>query len=227
MSDAAWLAAVAAAPDDALVRLAYADWLDDHADPRAELLRLDVELAGRVDDDPTAVLLRTRLAELASEADARWRAAVCRVPMAFDGWADDGFCECETAVTLAPGVFATDPGGQHYLVRQPAGPDEVAAVCEAAFGCPELAIRYLGTDPVVIRRLGNDPIYCDHLIRDDSPAVQPAPSPPPLPPPGDSPWLTVTANAPPPAESQTPWWLILLGGSVALRMLAALIRNWG
>jgi uncharacterized protein (TIGR02996 family) len=39
--DAAFLRAVIASPDDATPRLVYADWLEERADPRAELLRSD------------------------------------------------------------------------------------------------------------------------------------------------------------------------------------------
>ena len=38
------LAAIRARPDDALLRLVYADWLQDHGDPRHELVRLETEL---------------------------------------------------------------------------------------------------------------------------------------------------------------------------------------
>lgn len=42
--EAAFLAAIRANRDDELVRLVYADWLDERNDPRGEYLRLNVEL---------------------------------------------------------------------------------------------------------------------------------------------------------------------------------------
>lgn len=41
----AFLAAIQAAPAEALPRLVYADWLEDHGDSRAEFLRLQQQLA--------------------------------------------------------------------------------------------------------------------------------------------------------------------------------------
>lgn len=43
-AEAAFLAAVAAAPQDSLPRLVYADWLDEQGDPRAELIRVVEEM---------------------------------------------------------------------------------------------------------------------------------------------------------------------------------------
>jgi uncharacterized protein (TIGR02996 family) len=41
MNDASFLSAIAAKPTDAQLRLAYADWLEEQRDPRAELIRLE------------------------------------------------------------------------------------------------------------------------------------------------------------------------------------------
>jgi len=40
----AFVAAIVNAPDDATARLVYADWLEERGDPRAEFLRLAVDL---------------------------------------------------------------------------------------------------------------------------------------------------------------------------------------
>jgi len=47
---------------DPLRRLVFADWLDDHSDPRAEWLRIDCELArlGQQDDRRPALEARKR-----------------------------------------------------------------------------------------------------------------------------------------------------------------------
>src|SRR5207248_10108910 len=39
-----FLAAIAARPADRTARLVYADWLDEHGDPRGELIRIEEEL---------------------------------------------------------------------------------------------------------------------------------------------------------------------------------------
>src|SRR5262245_34066739 len=43
-NEAAFLAAIRAAPNDAALRLVYADWLDEEADPRGELVRIEEEM---------------------------------------------------------------------------------------------------------------------------------------------------------------------------------------
>jgi formylglycine-generating enzyme len=47
-------------PDDRAARLIFADWLDDHDDPRGEFLRLQAELAVWVPDHQRRSLLRQR-----------------------------------------------------------------------------------------------------------------------------------------------------------------------
>jgi uncharacterized protein (TIGR02996 family) len=65
-----FLDALAAAPDDGLTRLAYADWLEERGDPRAELLRL--EEAPRAGGPPP------RLLALHGTLDAEWVLRVSR-----------------------------------------------------------------------------------------------------------------------------------------------------
>jgi uncharacterized protein (TIGR02996 family) len=221
VTDADWLVGVAAAPDDPLVRLAYADWLDDRGDPRGELLRLDVQLAALADDDPAAETLRRRLNELLVAADAPWRAAVCRVPVEFDGWVDAGYCDCEVPDECAPSLFGWQDAGEHSLTRQPVDYQELLAMVRAARGCYGRAIRYAGTDPAVIRLLGNDSSYCVHSLQAQSPTVVPLPTPsasnehstPPH-------TLGVAAGE----SGHLQWWVILLGISAAIKLVAALVR---
>ncbi len=182
MTDADWLAAVAAAPGDPLPRLAYADWLDDHDDPRGEQLRLDTQLSGLADADLAAEPLRQRLVELVHGTDARWRAAVCRVPARFDGWLDQELCDCEGPAEFAPALFEWPETEAHRLTRQPANRAELTALCAAARACYGGCVRYSGTDPVVIRMLGNNPLYCDHVIKGlPSDTMPPADTPPAAP----------------------------------------------
>jgi uncharacterized protein (TIGR02996 family) len=71
--DFPFLRAVFNQPDDDVLRLVYADWLDEHDDPRAEFLRLDVERrrpenGGKDRQDA----LEQRLRDLAPKLDTRW-----------------------------------------------------------------------------------------------------------------------------------------------------------
>jgi uncharacterized protein (TIGR02996 family) len=70
----AFLAAIQADPDDPTARLVFADWLEDHGDPRAELLRLGVALEP-VRDNPQerqAVALRRQLTAWQKRYLAAW-----------------------------------------------------------------------------------------------------------------------------------------------------------
>ena len=59
-----FLRAITSAIDDRTPRLVFADWLDDHGDPRAEWLRLDCELAGLGQRDDRRPALEARKREL-------------------------------------------------------------------------------------------------------------------------------------------------------------------
>ena len=90
---AAFLAAVAADPHDRLPRLVYADWLDEHDDPRGELVRLEDGLLDIPPADDRYWQLRERRNALRATVDADWLAAV-RVgldstPLLAHGWPDD------------------------------------------------------------------------------------------------------------------------------------------
>ena len=64
-----FLSAIMAAPDDHTLKLVYADWLDERDDPRAEILRLKVQVASLADGWPAA---RDRLAELEPTVPPTW-----------------------------------------------------------------------------------------------------------------------------------------------------------
>jgi len=81
--EAALLAAIRAHPDEDAPRLAYADWLDEHrpapsegTNPRAELIRAQIELARRGDYDtsPVTTALRDRAEQLLHEHSRAWTA---------------------------------------------------------------------------------------------------------------------------------------------------------
>src|SRR5437762_1241175 len=72
-SEASFLQAIRADPDDDAVRLIFADWLEDQGDtPRAEFIRLQVERAGLPPEDPHAQDLLDREEELLVLHRATW-----------------------------------------------------------------------------------------------------------------------------------------------------------
>ena len=69
----ALLAAIAANPDDDLVRLVYADYLEENGDPdRAELIRVQIELTHLPEDDPTWLETDGRRKLLLAANRTRW-----------------------------------------------------------------------------------------------------------------------------------------------------------
>jgi uncharacterized protein (TIGR02996 family) len=71
----ALLRAICEAPDDDAPRLIYADWLDEHGDPRqAEFIRVQIELARAREDDQQTHLLKQREQDLWREL-RKWRYA--------------------------------------------------------------------------------------------------------------------------------------------------------
>jgi len=73
--EAAFLEAIRAAPHDLAPRLVYADWLDDHSDPRGELIRVEEEMRTLPAFADRYWELKPRRNELRQRADADWRAA--------------------------------------------------------------------------------------------------------------------------------------------------------
>jgi uncharacterized protein (TIGR02996 family) len=64
-----FLSAIMANPDDRTTKLVYADWLEERNDPRSEIVRLKVKVAGLEDGWIEA---RDRLAELEPTVPATW-----------------------------------------------------------------------------------------------------------------------------------------------------------
>ena len=77
MSDeAGFLAAIRAKPDDDALRLVYADWLEERADPRAEFVRLDTMLSKEVHSPNSEA--QSRLKQLRLHLDREWMLAIGR-----------------------------------------------------------------------------------------------------------------------------------------------------
>jgi len=94
--DAAFIAAIRAAPGDDAARLVYADWLEERGDPRAAYLRAAVALAALELTDPRRGELLTSMIATGRQFAPEWLAAVSRTP------AEDG--EPDGAGPLVPGI---------------------------------------------------------------------------------------------------------------------------
>jgi uncharacterized protein (TIGR02996 family) len=81
MVDDDFVQRILAAPNDASVRLVYADWLEERGDPRATFLRVEVALAAAASGGRLHRELQAGLRETAASIDAGWLAAVSRVPI--------------------------------------------------------------------------------------------------------------------------------------------------
>src|SRR5215470_1619052 len=68
----AFLQAILAEPDDDGLRLMYADWLEEHGDPRGEFIRLQCALAGMRYDDPRRRGMDSRARELLVRHGKGW-----------------------------------------------------------------------------------------------------------------------------------------------------------
>lgn len=82
--EAAFLAAIAAAPGDHLVRLVYADWLDEAGRPGGEFLRTEAELVAVPTGQHRWHEVFKGYQRLGAELPQEWRTAVCLHPM--DHW---------------------------------------------------------------------------------------------------------------------------------------------
>ncbi len=143
--DNAFLLAVQAAPDDAHVRLVYADWLDERGDPRAEFPRCQVARDRLPPADPACAPLLER--------EARLRQAH---PAVIRPW--------ERQLTLARIRALIAGGGANPYTPAPCLTEPEAAAWEAAHGValPEeyrLFLRGIGDGGVM------PGAYCDFDLR--------------------------------------------------------------
>jgi uncharacterized protein (TIGR02996 family) len=77
--DETFVRAIRANPDDETARLAYADWLDDRADPRAAYLRAEAAWVALQPADEQYRPLFRRVSQLAAALDPEWFADVSRM----------------------------------------------------------------------------------------------------------------------------------------------------
>jgi uncharacterized protein (TIGR02996 family) len=75
MSDErAFFRAISSKPLDRTVRLVYADWLEERNDPRAEFVRVQVQLSELPPDDPSRPAVEAREQKLRAACPAYWLA---------------------------------------------------------------------------------------------------------------------------------------------------------
>jgi len=77
-------------PDDDRPRLAYADWLEKHSDPRAQLIRVECQLASLDEEDPRRVPLNKSRDNLLDAYTYDWftklPGSAAKIPIRTDEW---------------------------------------------------------------------------------------------------------------------------------------------
>lgn len=71
-TDAEFIETIRERPDDDVPRLIYADWLDEHDDPKGEFIRVQIQLAGMTRDDPARWDLELRQHRLLHRHGWEW-----------------------------------------------------------------------------------------------------------------------------------------------------------
>jgi uncharacterized protein (TIGR02996 family) len=123
--DASLLRAVLDAPEEDAPRFACAAWLEAHGDrARAELIRVQLALAGMVPDDPDGAALRARQGALLRAHLDAWHEALPELSEAL-AWEDPrrGFVEGVSAVPTEelPRRAEELPGGRGALASRDTG----------------------------------------------------------------------------------------------------------
>jgi uncharacterized protein (TIGR02996 family) len=153
MSEAeGFVRAIAEDPYDAAVRLVYADWLEDHGDPRrAELIRVQCELEPIRDryEIARACELHAREGVLLREHRKEWLGPM---PEGWDDWQTGagvefrrGFVDVvsmpvRTFLALGPEVLRLHPTVRRLVLFRVNGYGERLAACPALAGLPEMEL---------------------------------------------------------------------------------------
>jgi uncharacterized protein (TIGR02996 family) len=118
----AFLRAILDEPADDLPRLVYADWLEEHSDPRADFIRGQIALDRWPGDDSRRPPLEARVRTLQKEHQAGWLGPLRGV---VDGWEfRRGFVEKivitpERFVENAELIFRSAPVRHVHIFRRP------------------------------------------------------------------------------------------------------------
>lgn len=129
--DDAFLHDILAHPDDDAPRLIYADWLDEHNDPRGEFIRVQCTLAQLSDEDPRRWLLEQREQEMLREHQAEWLPKdIGNVPCVFRrGFVEEISLFTQDFLTVAERLFEQTPL-QHLCLREPISAAEIGRARE-------------------------------------------------------------------------------------------------
>jgi uncharacterized protein (TIGR02996 family) len=117
-----FLRAILASPGDAAVRLVYADWLEDRADPRAEYLRLGARLAGLAAGDEAAAAARRRMLQLRPQLPLAWLARLGDYHSSSGSGPDAGRAEQVAAALGRPVRYVDAEGYERHIVAAAPGP---------------------------------------------------------------------------------------------------------
>jgi uncharacterized protein (TIGR02996 family) len=134
----AFLRGILENPDDDSPRLVYADWLEERADPRAEFIRVQCELAKLPPDDPKWDALEQREWDLLRSHEAEWTKDIKSIVSDWQfhrGFVDTVSLGARAFVDHADKLFQRAPICHATLTRL--GASSVEAKELAA--CPQLA----------------------------------------------------------------------------------------
>jgi uncharacterized protein (TIGR02996 family) len=113
--EAAFLQTIVDNPDDDTPRLIYADWLEEHGDPRAEFIRVQCELARLPDesfDNPDWRVWKTREHQLRSAYEKEWAGPLLKLTTSREfhrGFIDDIAVEAPTFLRQGDAIFHSAP----------------------------------------------------------------------------------------------------------------------
>jgi uncharacterized protein (TIGR02996 family) len=144
----AFLEAVILEPDEEAHRLVFADWLEEHNDPRGEFIRLQCELELLDADDPRRPALAERERELRHSHDREWAGRLARLVGSFAfrrGFVERVGLDGKTLLAHAATIFRLAPVRELELT---ATPEELARLADCADlrRLAALELTYLGAD---------------------------------------------------------------------------------
>jgi len=99
-------------PDDVAARLVYADWLDEHDNPRGEFIRVQCRLAELEEEDPEWRALEARERELWAAHGKAWREEAPAWPHSVRfrrGFAEEVQCPAKAFLRQGAGLFRRAP----------------------------------------------------------------------------------------------------------------------
>jgi uncharacterized protein (TIGR02996 family) len=116
----AFLEAILAGPDNDVPRLIFADWLEEHGDPRAEFIRVQCQLARLPDDDPRCAELAAREQLLLRAYQGEWVGPVAGWSRSLKfrrGFLDELTVNLETFLYRAEQLVALAPAARVDLME--------------------------------------------------------------------------------------------------------------